>query len=180
MSEDLLGYVIEFSIGLAGFSGVVAVFSGRSHSRIQLELFRLRNLLFGSLIPAVLCFVALGIHRAVPSESLAWKLSLSVSIVFLGGFVAHAIWSRYSMPEEQQQLLQPTAFLIAAAALVVAILVQLGAIAGLLDVDQFDVFYLGLMVILLIAMYQFVRAVLDGVRLNATNQAEKEDSHRDA
>lgn len=163
MSLDLLGYVIEFSIGLAGFSGVIAVFAGRSRDRIQLELFRLRNLLFCSLIPAVLCFVALGLQRSMADAVLAWKLSLTLSVLLLGGFLVHALRSRAAMPVDQKQQLRPLGFSVAAAAVILLIALQALTVAGIVAMDHFDAFYAGLIVTLLVAMYQFMRAVMDSV-----------------
>ena len=63
MSEttELLGTVVELSIGLAGFSGVVGIFIQRSGQWIYVDRFRVTNLLLMSLTPGFLSFISLGL-----------------------------------------------------------------------------------------------------------------------
>jgi len=55
---EIMGNVVEFSIGLAGFSGVVAAFTYRTRWGV-IETYRLVNLLFAALIPGFTAFVSL-------------------------------------------------------------------------------------------------------------------------
>ena len=169
MTTELLGIVIEFSIGLAGFSGVIAIFSGRSQDRVQLEIFRLRNLVLGASIPAFLSFIALGLLHALSDVDLAWLLALSLSVICLAVYIFQALRSRASMPKNQSQQLQKRLLFFFIGWLFLVIFLQLGCLFRLVPIQSFDAFYVGLISLLVISTYQFIRAVLEGVKLNAND-----------
>ena len=159
--------MIEFSIGLAGFSGVIAVFAGRSSERRPLDLFRLRNLLMGALIPAFLAFFGLGLVVVLSDEFIAWRFSCvgaGVSYVF---FIVTLLKGRASLPAEQREMVQTNVLFLALILLGILIVAQVIAATQVVAVDAFVVFYFGLISILFISVYQFVRAVLESVRLGA-------------
>ena len=180
LDTELLGNVIEFSIGLAGFSGVIAVFAGRADDRIRIDLFRLRNLMLGAFAPAFISFATLGFHRALPDTELAWTASLLVSSSSLGGYLFHAIWSRGQMPEQLRRELQNLVFFIITSAMFVILLMQIAVLFGATLMTRFDVLYLGLVFILFVSTYQFIRAVLEGVRSNAQRTSTPGDVRDDA
>jgi hypothetical protein len=57
--NDLLIIAIEFSIGLAGFAGVIAAVRGRPEEWRDLDRYRLGNLLSMSFTASAGCFLAL-------------------------------------------------------------------------------------------------------------------------
>jgi hypothetical protein len=69
---ELLSTIVEFSIGLAGFSGVIAAMS-RNAGWSELEKFRVVNLLQAALAPAFLSFAALGLAHFQPNSVSAWQ-----------------------------------------------------------------------------------------------------------
>lgn len=172
MATDILSIVIEFSIGLAGFTGVIALFSSRSSGTLELELFRIRNLLLGAAIPAFLGFIALGLTHALSNEEDAWALSLLLSMVFIGLYIVHAVRSRIKMPQAQRVQLQNRVFTLIITALGGVIALQLASILKIVPISAFDAFFTGLVLMLAVSTYQFVRAVLQGIRGNATNERD--------
>ena len=60
-ATDLLSTIVEFSVGLAGFSGVVGIFIHRSGEWLYVDRFRITNLLIMSLTPGFLAFLSLGL-----------------------------------------------------------------------------------------------------------------------
>jgi hypothetical protein len=180
LDTELLGYVIEFSIGLAGFSGVIAVFAGRSIDRIRIDLFRLRNLMLGAFAPAFISFATLGFHRALADEDFAWTMTLLVSSFTLGGYMLHAIWSRGQMPKEEQRELQNRVFLTITSIMFAISLIQLAVLFGATFITKFDALYMGLVFILFVSTYQFIRAVLEGVRSSAQRTSMPGDIKDDA
>ena len=79
-SLDSMGYVIEFSIGLAGFSGIISVLSANNWGK--LEHYRTLVLLLSSLIPAFAGFSALIWHSYLEPQ-LAWQVSAFSFILML-------------------------------------------------------------------------------------------------
>jgi hypothetical protein len=164
---DLLGYIIEFSIGLAGFSGVIAVFAGRSPERTPLELFRLRNLLLGATIPAFLAFIGLGLAHLLSSEFMAWRLSSAIAGCFYIVFILVILLGRANLPKEQRDMIQQTVLYAALFLLAALIVLHMVSATQVFEIDAFAVFYFGLISILMLSIYQFIRAVLESVRLSA-------------
>ncbi|MEQ9450808.1 MAG: hypothetical protein RJQ07_04405 [Pseudomonadales bacterium] len=173
MATDIIGVVIEFSIGLAGFAGVIALFSGRSSEMLELDLFRIRNLLLGAAIPAFLGFIALGLVHALSNEAHAWTWSLLFSIIFIGLYIFHAIRSRVKMPQPQRVQLQNRIFTFIIVALGALIALQLASMFKVVPIAAFDAFFAGLVSMLAVSTYQFVRAVLQGIRANTVNGRDK-------
>ena len=87
-----LGIVIETSVTLAGFSGVVVVLGKRVHGEwgSELERSRLTNLLVATLAPMFLCLTALALLHAGISEADSWRV---VSIAWIPPAQGYAIRS---------------------------------------------------------------------------------------
>lgn len=77
----LLG-IASVATAISGFSGVVAVFSGRDGKWLPAERFRTTNMLILSLGAAVLSFVPLTEELCQMSESLLWVTSSGCLVVF--------------------------------------------------------------------------------------------------
>jgi hypothetical protein len=89
---ELLGYIIDFSIALAGFSGVVAALSTRRIDLLELERWRIRNLLLFATGPGILSFIALGLHALIEDDFLVWRIACLCTALYT--FVLLAITPR--------------------------------------------------------------------------------------
>jgi len=77
---DLLFGVSEFSIGLAGFSGIIAVFAGRDGRWAAADRYRGLILILTSLIPGFVSFIALRLGTIGLSEQIVWRSSQAVFV----------------------------------------------------------------------------------------------------
>ena len=84
------------------------------------------------------------------------------------------------MPEQLRRELQNLVFFIITSAMFVILLMQIAVLFGATLMTRFDVLYLGLVFILFVSTYQFIRAVLEGVRSNAQRTSTPGDVRDDA
>ena len=161
MSEitDLLSTITEFSIGLAGFSGVIGIFIRGSGGWLIVDRFRINNLLVMSLTPGFLAFFTMGLIQTIP-ESLAIRLSAAVFAIAVFLTLVFIPRARKRVPDHHQHLvglhifvpMSTTFFLI----LVTQALIAIGVITNYI----FTIYYYALVVMLLLAVFQFVRLIL--------------------
>ena len=98
---ELLGNVIEFSIGLAGFSAVVSVFLQRSSGLADIDRVRVQSLLMLALTPAFIAFVFTGIETAALNVEFAARVSSAFLVVLLIGFSIYLVRSPSTLPPDQ-------------------------------------------------------------------------------
>ena len=72
--------------------------------------------------------------------------------------------SMMKLPEPQRALMNLVMFPVIIGTHVINVIVQLMSAIGLLGFDAFAVFYFGLIAVLALGVYQFVRAVLESVK----------------
>ena len=157
---DSLGYIIEFSIGLAGFSGVIAVFTSRLPGRAELDRWRIRNLLLLSMGPAFISFAALALLDLASSEGEAWRLACLIQATFLVITLVVTFSKKTQLAQElQSQIRMPVMYLVLISFSSLALLLATAGL-GISGLNPSIVFYMGLVFILLVGAYQFFRAVL--------------------
>lgn len=107
---DALSTLAEFSIGLAGFTGIIAIFAN-SRDRIGGALrFRIINLLALSFIPGFISLTAIGLLLLLDSSELVIRIS-SFLIVLLVIILLHIVYrARGRIPETERQILNPAAW----------------------------------------------------------------------
>ena len=164
--SDLLGHIVEFSIGLAGFSGVVAVFSTYRSEWVELHRWRIRNLLLFSIGPGFLALIALGLLKIL-DETVAWRIATFTSAIYALIVFFFAFRSRAALSENERAQISTGAFMFFTLLLSVSSFAQVIAAVGLITEYSSSAFYFGLILILLIGIYQFFRAVLEGLRINS-------------
>lgn len=159
---ELLGNVIEFSIGLAGFSGVVAAFSNRTRWT-SLEKYRLINLLFASLIPAFASFISLGVigYGSEWADN-PWQMACLILLILVVILVHRAFSGRNDLPDDQRILVNAKLFVILNLMILSVGLVQVLGLIGMLGETTFLGFYFGLVTILFVGVVLFGIAILSG------------------
>lgn len=156
--EDL-GDIVEFSIGLAGFSAVVTVFLQRSRTLSPVDRFRTINLLLLALTPAFLVFLRNGLASAIGDTGSADRYSSAVFAIWLACMLLFIYRAKRRLPAEHESALNNTIFVCMYAGGIVLIL-ALGASITFSTEHAYSVFYFGLVVMLLFAVVQFVRILI--------------------
>lgn len=77
-----LGTFAEFSIGIAGFAGIIAAFTSSQGGR-ELRLFRFRNLLITAFAPGFLSILTICFIYSGMSQALSVRISSAVLLVYL-------------------------------------------------------------------------------------------------
>jgi hypothetical protein len=168
-NSDLLLGITEFSIGLAGFSGIVAALAHRTGSWVQVDRYRIGNLLYSGLTPGFLAFFALGLLANIEHQATVWKISSGVLALVLAYGMFVTIYGRRKLPREERKLISIPVFSVQRAISLIAFIFQTLSIAGLFADYLFSIFYFGLIAQLFVATVQFSRIIF--VRPN-TNKAD--------
>ena len=159
-SIDLLGLIVEFSIGLAGFSGIAGAFIHRTGEWPVVDRFRVSNLLFLSLTPGFLAFIALGLLRSGMTIDAAARTSaalFSIAVIVMFNIFPR---NRARVPEHDRHIVGLPIFLPMSALLALVLVSQLLVAAGIVISQPFVAFYFGLVALLLGAVVQFARLIL--------------------
>ena len=162
---ELSGNVIEFSIGLAEFSGVIAAFANRTRWT-SLETYRLINLLFASLILAFASFISLGVigYGSQWSDN-PWQTSCLILLILVATLVYRAFSGRNDLPDDQRILVNAKLFVVLNLMILGVGLVQVLGLIGMLRESTFLGFYFGLVTILFVGVVLFGVAILSGAGL---------------
>ena len=147
--NELLGYVVEFSIGLAGFSGVVAVFSTYRSDWVELHRWRIRNLLLFSIGPGFLALIALGLLKIL-DESVAWRMVCFASALYTVLVFLLAFRSRAALSRDERDQISGSAFLVFTVIVSASSLAQFITAIGLISEYSAATFYFGLVLILFV------------------------------
>ena len=157
---ELLSNIVEFSIGLGGFSGIVAVFVQRTGDWTAVDRWRVMNLLMVTLAPAFAAFFAMGITRIVVSEEIAWRSASVFLALMLCMFMYIAPAGRRKLPSDQRDIVGPRIFVFMFGSTLIVLAFQGAAAFGAFGSHVFVVFFYGLVTMLLLGVVQFVRIIL--------------------
>ena len=158
-NSDLLLGITEFSIGLAGFSGIVAALAHRTGSWVQVDRYRIGNLLYSGLTPGFLAFIALGLLANLDQQATVWKLSSGMLALVLAYGMFVTIYGRRQLPLDERKLISIRVFSVQRAISLVALIFQLLSIIGFFPHYVFSIFYFGLIAQLFVATVQFTRII---------------------
>ncbi len=168
MSFDLskLGYVIEFSIGLAGFSGIISVLSSNSWGK--LEHYRTLVLLLSAFIPAFAAFGALIWHSFLEVES-AWRASALSFVLVLLPLLLVITYGRTRYDVRRFPQFNKHRVNFATSILLLAAMLQTIVLLGVAPHLHSTLFLAGLVSVLLVGVIQFFAALVHARR--DTNEA---------
>ena len=124
------------------------------------------NLLLTAMGPAFLSFLALGLSSWLGDSTQVWRLSSGFLACFIIVAVGIIAVGRARLPEGQRHLVNNRVFPFAMCFLVTVTLVQVLS-ASAIAKPAFELFYCGLVAILLVSVYTFVQSVFGGMRLDA-------------
>ena len=157
---DLLIPIIEFSIGLGGFSAVVSVFLHRNGDLAPPDLLRVMNLLFFALGPAFMVFIAIGLLHFTDSPMPSFRYATGALGLYISAVASYAIIARNKLPVQQKAILRTSIFISMIAVSVVNAMLQFLATLGFIDGVIYQVFYAGLIIMLAQGFVQFVRLII--------------------
>ena len=164
MGYDGLGDIVEFSIGLAGFSAVVTAFLHRSRTLTPIDRFRTINLLLLALTPAFLVFLFNGLTAVFEDAIFVARFSSAVFAVWLVCMLLFIFGAKRRLPTEHEAALNNAIFVgMYAVGTVQVIVLGVSALFG--QTYAYSTFYFGLVIMLLFAVVQFIR-ILIGARVD--------------
>jgi hypothetical protein len=156
---ELLTAIIEASVALLGFSGLVIALGRRASGEWSpVEKLRLRLLLGIGVILLACTLLALTLLSAELSHAVVWASS-SVAWVVLGG--PFTVWGFSSA----SRIIEDDALSVTYRVVVAAVMVATAAIlvANAIFLQEFWPFFLGLAVLLIIGVTQFFRLLWFGL-----------------
>jgi hypothetical protein len=158
--SDLLQTIAEIATALAGFSGVVAFLGERARGEWRaVDLFRFNNLLTSSIAALLLSFVPILIFKLGASESTAWRCSSGLTAAVILIFMARGRAIR-QLPEVEQVEMPRPSLLALAATLVATVALLVANAAGVAYPGESGPFLVGLVSLLALSAFQFVRLLL--------------------
>jgi hypothetical protein len=107
---DALSTLAEFSIGLAGFTGIIAIFANSRDSIGGALRFRITNLLALSFIPGFVSLTAIGLLALFDSTELVIRISSFLIVLFVLILLITVYRARGRIPEHERQILNPLAW----------------------------------------------------------------------
>jgi hypothetical protein len=156
---ELLTAVIEASIALIGFSGLVIVLGHRSLGEWTVgDKLRLTTLLATGFIPLATTLIALILLSAGISDAVVWASSSAVWVVLLVPFAVWAFASATRMPEEPTRSWSYIGGILALTTAAAAL-----QVANAVYITQFWPLFLALAVSLLIGITLFFRLLWFGL-----------------
>ena len=158
-----LAAIAEFSIGLAGFTGIVAVFADKRESFRPSEQFRVSNLLLISFTPGFISlFVMAVLHAGIP-VSASIRLGSGVLAAFIFMLVTKALLSYSRMTAEERQQLSAVVWWVT---MILGSINFLAQLANVVIGPLFDsgILLLGLSATLLISAMTFFVLVMQFLR----------------
>ena len=156
---ELLSTIVEFSVGLAGFSGVIGIFIHRSGHWAHVDRFRITNLLVMSLTPGFLAFFTLGLLQVAQAD-IAVRISSGVYTLTLFSLLIFLPRDRARVPDQDKHLVGSHIFFPMAGTFAAIMVTQALVTISVLDRHTFTIYYYSLVVMLLLAVVQFIRLIV--------------------
>lgn len=159
--QDALFALAQVSIALAGFTGVVVVFGGRSGQWHALDRYRIVTILWLSLGPAFLALLPSGLEMLGIRGTALWRLSSLVFVLFATGAVIVLV-RQYRLLDTESRSAQPflmkiiNRFILAPVFFAAQVFNALGIWFG----PDAGAYFVGLLFLLMMAAYAFARTVL--------------------
>jgi cytochrome bd-type quinol oxidase subunit 2 len=157
--ESGLGSVIEFSVGLAGFSAIVSVFIHQSGELSPVDRFRTISLLVLALMPALLAFICVGLMFELSEVDAAARVTSTVFAASLLSALLQNNKARNALPDDHRRALSGPLVALMYAATAANMALQAISALGFVGAPR-TVLYLGLVFVLFQGVVQFVRIIV--------------------
>ena len=161
--HDTLAIFAEVSVALAGFSGIVIAFGGRSLGSLnQLEIRRLSNLfiLSGLALTLSLLWLAL-LHIELEEPNLLWRSGSGIVFALITPWLIWDVVRVYRLDDAERAEVNTVVLLTANSLAVAALLLQIFNVLMLMKAWPF---FLALVIMIAGAFQQFILLVRMGMR----------------
>jgi hypothetical protein len=152
--------LIEFFIGLAGFSGIVVALSDSSFASNPLDRFRVLVLLVNALGGGIFAALPLMLVDSGVSEETAWALPSGAFAAYAALFAFWGMRRRVTLPAQARQYLHPIMWLTGHVGLLVASIALLANSVGWPLGTSALPYLCSLLFLLLYSCVAFVRLLL--------------------
>ena len=150
--EAKLGNIVEFSIGLGGFSAIVSAFLQQSGEQLApVDRFRTMTMLLLALMPAFISFLFIGLMLELFRSDDAVRITSGVFAICIALVVWQNSRSRRALPSSHQQALSTPLVVFMYAGALLNALIQAISASGFLEAT-YTVLYYGLVFVLLQAV----------------------------
>ncbi len=153
--SELLSLIVEFSIGLGGFSAITAAFIHQNQSLKTEDVFRIMNMLQMALGPAFIALFALGVLKL----SLPIRYASGVFFLYLLCGWLYANLGLHRLTAEQRKVFLPSVVITQLTISALNVLLQFLSCLSVLQ-WAFMILYGGLVVLLAQAVVPFVRLII--------------------
>ena len=94
-----LGIVTEFSIGLAGFTGIIAIFANTQQGINSAIQFRITNLLVSAFAPGFCALAVISLIHLGLSDAMSVRLGSAILAVCITVWLIAALRARQRLPD---------------------------------------------------------------------------------
>lgn len=157
--DTQLSTIVEFSIGLGGFSAIVSAFLHQSGKLAPVDRFRTMTMLVLALMPAFIGFFCTGLMLELFMPDDAVRITSGVFAICIAFIAWHNNRSRKALPSAHRQALSAPLVALMYAGTVLNTLIQALSAAGFLDAT-YTVLYYGLVFVLFQGVVQFIRILI--------------------
>ncbi|MEM7016516.1 MAG: hypothetical protein AAF512_04135 [Pseudomonadota bacterium] len=158
---DVLLTLAQIGVAFAGFSSIIAIFSGHDERWLRIDIIRMVSMLSSSLLATLLAVIPTVINLQIPDPVAGWRIAgiiycVGLAVLLLGGFFYGLelkrlntrnifFWSHISM-------------------LLLAFLLQAATLSGILSLAPAASYTAGVLLLLMISGVNFFRLVFVNVK----------------
>jgi hypothetical protein len=157
---EALSTASQLALALAGFASVVVAFrSGALHEWAPIDILRLRLLLSNSVVPLLVCLVAMLLLNVKPPPPWIWRASSGLAVVFAVPFGISTMKGARTIRSGGSGMPGTSRFLLYGMG-ILAIGAMLLQIYNVVVLNVFWAFFTTIVVQLVAGILQFVRLIL--------------------
>ncbi len=162
-AQETIILIAEYSLGLAGFSGMIAAIQGRVFEWSSLDRFRLANLLLNTFAAGSGAFAALLLLHTLPYDiAVRAACGASAFIQVLSGVINKQLIDSMTDHDREYALASNVLVRISVAMYLIGLIGLLLGVANLFPDYNFSLLLFGLYTLLIGSVMQFVRSIFYG------------------
>lgn len=152
--------LVEFSIALAGFTGIVVIFTHQNQKWEALDKFRVINALMSSNGAAFLASIPIGLNYLKLSERMIWEIEALVImgyLILIFSSIFFRIRKRLTQAQRKQLPKNPIILLTVFGVIIAFFLTT--SLSGLIDFELKGLNYFSILFLLLLSVFAFARII---------------------
>lgn len=163
---DSLTAIAEFSIGLAGFTAIVAVFANSREKVGATMRLRTMNLLIISFVPGFIALLLLVLLSLPVDSGLIFRITSSVFVLYLLAHMFYQYRARRNMTEGERQNLNPIIWLVSLCITLIIIGLQIVGLNSTIAIGT-GMLLLGMVIHLILGAFIFGLIIINILRGSA-------------